>query len=251
MKSRTCRTSRTISGIAIGVACLLVVALATATASAEVLTTCPPTGASGKALLFQDLRGIYTGRIDVDPGKASLLLVAGGAILLVDQDLYDQISAGPRTPEAKQWGEAITNLGTGAAALGISGLIALRDPETGYLAANAVIYSGITSAVLKVLLGRARPEVGEGPYAFSGPGIREGYNSMPSGHSATAFALATVLARQYPKYKVLFYTGATLIALSRVYERAHWPSDTLIGAAIGVWSANQVMSRSRLFEVRW
>ncbi|MEW6227523.1 MAG: phosphatase PAP2 family protein [Bacillota bacterium] len=208
-------------------------------------------GISGKALLFEDIGRIYTGRIDVDPGKASLLLIAGGAILLVDQDLYNQVSAGPRTPEAEQWGETITNLGSGVATLGISGLIALRDPKTGYLAANAVIYSGISCAVLKAIFGRARPEAGEGPYAFSGPGVREGYNSMPSGHSAAAFALATVLARQYPKYKVLFYTGATLVAVSRVYVSAHWPSDTLIGAAIGVWSANQVMGRSRLFEVRW
>jgi len=275
MKSRTYRTFSTIISIVIGVTCLLAVALAAdATASAEVLPACPPTGASeqpalaqqpaltqhslayspgasGKALLFNDLRRIYTGRIDVDPGKASLLLVAGGAILLVDQDLYNQINAGPRTPEAEQWGEAITNLGSGVATLGISGLIALRDPETGYLAANAVIYSGISCAVLKAIFGRTRPYTGESPYAFSGPGVREGHDSMPSGHSAAAFALATVLARQYPKYKVLFYTGATLVAISRVYVGAHWPSDTLIGAVIGVWSANQVMSRSRLFEVRW
>ncbi|MGE5593830.1 MAG: phosphatase PAP2 family protein, partial [Betaproteobacteria bacterium] len=60
-----------------------------------------------------------------------------------------------------------------------------------------------------------------------------------------------VLARQYPEYRVLFYAGATLVAISRVYERAHWPSDTLVGAVVGVWSANQVMGRSRLFEVTW
>lgn len=202
-------------------------------------------------LLRDDLHRIYGGRLEIDPGKACLVALAGGAILLVDQDLYDQISSGPRDPWRDRLGDVITDLGSGEATLGISGLVALGDPETGYLAANAVIYSGLSCAVLKAALGRARPGLGEGPYAFSGPCIRDGYNSMPSGHTAAAFALATVLARQYPRYRVFFYAGATLVAISRVYERAHWPSDTLVGAAIGVWSANQVLTRSRLFEITW
>lgn len=209
-------------------------------------------GAAGPInALREDLHRIYAGRIEIDPGKASLLALAGGAVMLVDRDVYDQINSGPRDPGMDRWGDVITDLGSGVATLGISGLVALRDPETGYLAANAVIYSGLSCAILKAAFGRARPGLGEGPYTFSGPCIREGYNSLPSGHSAAAFALATVLARQYPRYRVFFYAGATLVAISRVYERAHWPSDTLVGAAIGIWSANQVLARSRLFEVNW
>ena len=209
-------------------------------------------GAAGPMnALREDLYRIYASRIEIDPGKASLLALAGGAVMLVDRDLYDQINSGPRDAGMDRWGDVITDLGSGVATLGISGLVALRDPQTGYLAANAVIYSGLSCAILKAAFGRARPGLGEGPYAFSGPCIREGYNSLPSGHSAAAFALATVLARQYPRYRVFFYAGATLVAISRVYERAHWPSDTLVGAAIGIWSANQVMGRSRLFEITW
>lgn len=201
--------------------------------------------------LREDLCRIYGGRVEIDPGKASLLALAGGAVMLVDRDLYDRINSGPRDPRMDRLGDVITDLGTGVATLGISGLVALGDPETGYLAANAVVYSGLSCAILKAAFGRARPGLGQGPYSFAGPCIREGYNSMPSGHSAAAFALATVLARQYPKYRVFFYAGATLVAISRVYEHAHWPSDTLVGAAIGIWSANQVMGRSRLFEITW
>ena len=112
-------------------------------------------------------------------------------------------------------------------------------------------YSGIACLTLKAAFGRARPWLGEGPYAFAGPSIDDDYNSMPSGHSATAFALATVLAEQYPEYKYVFYACASLIAVSRVYVHAHWPSDVLAGAAIGVWSANQVMRNSRILEIRW
>lgn len=208
-------------------------------------------GAASADALRDDLRRIYAARVEVDPGKVTLLAFAAGTVMLVDRELYDEINSSPRDPVMDRWGDVITDLGTGAATLGISGLVALRDPETGYLAANAVIYSGLSCAILKAAFGRARPGLGEGPYAFSGPCIREGYNSLPSGHSAAVFALATVLARQYPEYRVLFYAGATLVAISRVYERAHWPSDTLVGAVVGVWSANQVMGRSRLFEVTW
>jgi len=215
-------------------------------------STAAPTGRNSLSrALREDLRAIYTGCVEIDPGEACLLAFAGGGLMLVDQELYEGISSGPRDPTMDRLGDVVTDLGTGVATLGISGLVALSDPKTGYLAANAVIYSGLSCAVLKAAFGRARPGLGEGPYAFSGPCIREGYNSMPSGHSAAAFALATVLARQYPKYRVFFYTGATLVAISRVYEHAHWPSDTLVGAAIGVWSANQVMGRSRLFEITW
>lgn len=207
--------------------------------------------ADGSMPVLLDLCNIYSGPITLDPKTACLAAAAGGIFLLADQSLYDMIGAGQRTPEAERWGQFITDLGNGATALGVCGVISLSDPETAYLGANAVIYSGIACAVLKAGLGRARPLVDEGPYSFAGPCIREGYNSMPSGHSATAFALATVLARQYPKYRVLFFTGATLVAISRVHEHAHWPSDALVGAAIGVWSANHVMTRSRILQVRW
>jgi len=201
--------------------------------------------------ILTDLHSIYTSPIKVNGNDLCLLLVGGGTLLLVDQDIYDRINAGPRTPEARRISGVVTEFGNSLSALAICGLISVKDPETAYLGANAVAYSGIACLTLKAAFGRARPWTGEGQYAFSGPTISDDYNSMPSGHSATAFALATVLARQYPEYKRLFYACASLIALSRVYTHAHWPSDVFVGAALGVWSANQVMGSSRILEVRW
>ncbi len=225
---------------------------ARASASASAAPSAVEAGSPPESVLLRDLRRIYASGVDVDPAGLRLLALAGGAVILVDQDVYDWVHSGPADPGLDQWSETITDLGLGTTSLGISGLIALGgDLETGYLAANAVVYSGISCALLKAAFGRARPDVGDGPRDFAGPGIRAGYDSMPSGHTAAAFALATVLARRYPKYKALFYAGATLVAASRVYERAHWPSDTVVGAAIGIWSANQVMTKSRLFQVTW
>ncbi len=201
--------------------------------------------------ILTDLHDIYTCPIQVNENDLYLLMVSGGALLLIDQDVYDRINAGPRTPESGHISTFITELGNSLSALTICGLISRKDPETAYLGANAVAYSGIACLTLKAAFGRARPWLGEGPYAFNGLQISDRYNSMPSGHSATAFALATVLARQYPEYKRIFYACASLIALSRVYVHAHWPSDVLVGAALGVWSANQVMGSSRILEIRW
>ncbi|MDH6603415.1 undecaprenyl-diphosphatase [Bacilli bacterium PM5-9] len=57
--------------------------------------------------------------------------------------------------------------------------------------------------------------------------------SMPSGHSASSFVAATLLAYYFPKYKVLFYILACLIAFSRVYVGVHFFSDVVLGALVG------------------
>jgi membrane-associated phospholipid phosphatase len=201
--------------------------------------------------IVTDLHNIYTSPIQVRGSDLCLLMIGTGTMLLVDQDVYDRINAGPRSPEARRLSAVATELGNSLSALAICGLISVKDRDTAYLGANAVAYSGIACLTLKAAFGRARPWQREGPYAFAGPSINEDYNSMPSGHSATAFALATVLAKQYPEYKYVFYACASLIAVSRVYVHAHWPSDVLVGAALGVWSANQVMGRSRILEICW
>ena len=201
--------------------------------------------------IANDLRRIYTGPIEVKGSDLCLLMIGAGTMLLMDEDIYDMINSGPKSPEDRQISGIVTELGNSLSALAICGLISTRDRETAYLAANAVAYSGIACLTLKAAFGRARPWQGEGPHSFAGPRINDAYSSMPSGHTATAFALATVLANRYPKYKHLFYACASVIALSRVYVNAHWPSDVLAGAAVGVWSANHVMRNSSILEIRW
>lgn len=62
--------------------------------------------------------------------------------------------------------------------------------------------------------------------------------SFPSGHTATATGLAIGLSLIYPRGRWLFVTGAILVALQRQAVRAHFTSDTLIGAAVGcLWGA--------------
>lgn len=66
-------------------------------------------------------------------------------------------------------------------------------------------------------------------------------NSWPSGHTATAFAGATILHKEYgmtrsPWYSVAGYAVATATGIMRVLNNRHWVSDVLSGAGIGIMS---------------
>lgn len=58
--------------------------------------------------------------------------------------------------------------------------------------------------------------------------------SFPSGHAATAFAAAWILAARFPRWRWPLLALASLVALSRVVLGAHWPSDIAAGALIGI-----------------
>lgn len=58
--------------------------------------------------------------------------------------------------------------------------------------------------------------------------------SFPSGHTAAAFCMAALLAAFFPAGIWYYYTIATLIGLSRVYNGVHYPGDVLAGMVIGM-----------------
>lgn len=60
------------------------------------------------------------------------------------------------------------------------------------------------------------------------------HQSFPSGHTATAVAFALVLGWLYPRGRIFFGVLATLVALQRVISGAHYCSDVLAGAAVGL-----------------
>lgn len=108
--------------------------------------------------------------------------------------------------------------------------------------------SGIASQVLK-RIGRARPKLLDegGPFQFNPLIIKSSWASFPSGHTITAFAFAMALSYFLPKWRLPLLAVACLIGVSRVIVGAHYPSDVLAGACIGVASA--VLLR-RLFAAR-
>jgi membrane-associated phospholipid phosphatase len=103
----------------------------------------------------------------------------------------------------------------------------------------AVALPGVLFAIVKRLIGRGRPLVGGSadPFLYLPLSWNVEYASLPSGHAMNAFAAATAIGALWPKTRPLLWTYALIIATSRVVVTAHFPSDVLAGAIIGVTSA--------------
>jgi undecaprenyl-diphosphatase len=67
--------------------------------------------------------------------------------------------------------------------------------------------------------------------------IEDSTNSFPSGHALFFFACATGVSFYYPRVSILFFLAAFTIGLARIEAGAHWPSDVVAGALLGVLTA--------------
>lgn len=109
----------------------------------------------------------------------------------------------------------------------------IRSLETG----GAILLAEGSTFILKEVTHRERPYLAY-PNLINGK-IQSTDYSFPSGHASSAFATATALSLACPKWYVIApsfaYAGA--VGYSRMYLGAHYPSDVLAGAIVGMGSA--------------
>lgn len=105
--------------------------------------------------------------------------------------------------------------------------------------AFALLLAMIMTLLLKVVLGRARPELffEQGLYGFYFFKTQWIYFSSPSGHTARIFAAMTVLSGVFPRARVLWLLIALSVAASRVLLNEHYVGDVILGAWVGGFSA--------------
>ncbi len=107
--------------------------------------------------------------------------------------------------------------------------------DTAVLAAESFIAANAAGTFIKYTVGRSRPYTGDGKGKFSPFNMKSSGTSFPSGHTVSAFSVASVFAARADSgwVKALCYTLASGVAAQRIYGDKHWASDVLAGAAIG------------------
>lgn len=114
-----------------------------------------------------------------------------------------------------------------------------RYADRALLFFSSIALSGIVTNMVKFMVGRLRPKMlfESGLYGFDPFRLGYEFNSFPSGHATTVFAIAVTCSFFLTKYRILFFLFAATVALSRLVLNAHYLSDLLAGACIGIATA--------------
>ena len=187
-----------------------------------------------------------------------LLIALGLSALFVDRALahfiYDHVS-GPahkfldgitHYAKAGHWLAAAILALTGAAlarhfGAGGTEIVLMINYSLAFIASLTV-----GSAVLhgiKLVLGRRRPrdDMEMGLYGFMPLAFNPDYNSFPSGHALTICCVAVIFTCVWPMWWPAWFAIAAILAVTRALLTAHFVSDVLIGAGIGLIAAREVL----------
>ncbi len=117
----------------------------------------------------------------------------------------------------------------GLSASGVKGKHKLGEQVLLFLVSNAI--AGGATQIVKWVAGYPRPD-------------GDGYDAFPSGHTAIAFANASILHEEYGHrsiwYSIGGYTNATAVGGLRLLNNRHWLADVLTGAGIGIGATKGV-----------
>ena len=182
------------------------------------------------------------------------VLGAGILVYTVDQEIH-QWSLDQRNSSSSNASRLIENIGHGTflsaliATMYVTGEISddknLR--KTALLSLEGWLTSGLIVQGMKFITGRARPHTEESFSSFHPFSSEHRNKSFPSGHAASAFAVAVVIANHSEKFSIDFlsYSLATLVAMSRVHNSEHWMSDVFIGSAVGYFVGNKILALNK------
>ncbi len=211
----------------------------------------PTEGRSKAALahLGDDARYLITFPKRPTPRGIAFTCALGGsitALVFADEGIRSEIQE-RRTPSLDRWERRFEPLGsirnTTLASLAVYGagrLIAHEaTAETGRSLLEALLFTEAFDLAAKGFFGREPPGHGNTATEFF-----HGGSVFPSGHTAHAFAVATVLAERHGRVAAwLAYPLAAAVGLSRLERDVHWTSDVVAGAALGHLISKAVVHR--------
>jgi membrane-associated phospholipid phosphatase len=192
--------------------------------------------------VVRDQAAIWTSPVHTAKSDIKWWAIFGGAtaaLVATDWRIAKQLPNSNTQVSISTWGSRIGSayslipLSAGFYFIG-SGIHDEHLRETGLIAFETLIDANLVDAALKLAIGRARPLQGDGRGRFGDADSRWN-SSFPSGHAMNTWALASVIAHEYPKplVKVLAYGFATTVVVSRVGARRHFPGDVVAGSGLG------------------
>ncbi|HTB34878.1 MAG TPA: phosphatase PAP2 family protein [bacterium] len=225
------------AGAAMPVSAAAAAAPATPSAASAASLAAPPVQAFGAGTLHL-LQAYPLGPLHWD-GTDWLWAAGAGAAVAVtwnnDLPLYHALATGDARkawldhsmPAVSVLGDGFMEMGAVAVAGELGGP---RLARTSAEAEQALCVVAVYSEVFKFAAWSNRPYQDDTQHKlwyFGQP-----TQGMPSGHTFSAFAVAEAYGAEYGRWWT--YPLAGLIAYSRVYNQAHWPSDVVAGAALGI-----------------
>jgi hypothetical protein len=210
-----------------------------------------PEPKSAKPGLGADIKAYITAPLHAGPKQWIAFGAVVGGIAVAhhyDEDVRNHIGPGPAVPaekpDTKDSNDALPAAlmlgGTWATGVMFENRDARLEAGTMF---EAAAFSSVAGYALKEIAGRERPYVSGDPNNWGSGG-----DSFPSLHVTAAFAIGTVFAESgNDRYRwlrrVLGYGVAAGTAYERIKHDAHWFSDTVAGAGLGVATARFVMKR--------
>jgi len=182
--------------------------------------------------------------------KTGAFVIATGLAFSLDPKIKESVThqRSASFDNVTDYGEKYGNIsyaGIFAGGMYITGKL-LGDKEistTGRMLVESVLYTGLTVSLVKYAVGRSRPYTNEGPSDVFAYTFQESNVSFPSGHTAIAFTVSTVLARRIdnPFATAALYGLAGFTGYQRIYDNKHWFSDVFVGAAIGYFIGSSIV----------
>src|SRR5271166_1179941 len=209
--------------------------------------------------LFQDQKNFWTTPYHMNDSDLHLIVplaFAGAALVASDTAIEKHV---PTNPTTVSHAVTASNAGLGAmAGLGAGmflwGHLTNNDQEreTGLLSGEAGIDALLDTEVFKYAFGRERPFTGSGKGHFF-----QGGTSFPSEHASISWAIASVIAHEYPGplTQFLAYGLASGVGAARIVGHQHFTSDVIIGSALGWYLGRQVFRSNSQYSdaeiARW
>ncbi len=185
----------------------------------------------------QDQKHLYRGPFEAHNLKwDAVILIGTGAFLAADRHIENNISHSNFSAYQHISDAALGGLAGSAAAIYLYGL---RDDhsharETGELELETLVNTFLIYAPMQLIAGRQRPDEGNNHGDFLKHHALN--TSFPGGHAMFTWAMASVLADEYPKpwARVLSYGAAFTVTFARFMARDHWASDMFVGTGLGL-----------------